>query len=61
MMLFKHFELSIYQKMTELCKTPAWAVLLVHRSMSNAPSYNVCSKIKENTNIVNCFWSYSDS
>ena len=40
-MLFKHFELSIYRNLTELCTTPAWAVLLVQRSMSNAPSYNV--------------------
>ena len=40
-MLFKRFELSIYRNLTELCTTPAWAVLLVQRSMSNAPSYNV--------------------
>ena len=40
-MLLKRFELSIYRKLPELCTTPAWAVLLVHRSMSNAPSYNV--------------------
>ena len=40
-MLFKRFELSTYRNLTELCTTPAWAVLLVHRSMSNAPSYNV--------------------
>ena len=41
-MLFKRFELSIYRNLTELCSAPAWAVLLVHRSMSNAPSSNVC-------------------
>ena len=40
-MLLKRFELSIYRDLPELCTTPAWAVLLVHRSMSNAPSYNV--------------------
>ena len=42
-MLFKRFELSIYRNLTELCTTPAWAVLLVQHSMSNAPSYNVYS------------------
>ena len=41
MMLFKRFERSIYRNLTELCTTPVWAVLLVQRSMSYVPSYNV--------------------
>ena len=41
MMLFKRFEFSIYRKLTELCTTPAWAVLFVQRSTSDVPSYNV--------------------
>ena len=41
MMLFKRFEFSIYRNQTELCTTPAWAVLSVQRSMSDVPSYNV--------------------
>ena len=40
-MLFKRSELSTFRNLTELCTTPARAVLLVHRAMSNAPSYNV--------------------
>ena len=39
MMLFKRFEFSIFRNLTELCSTPAWAVLLVQRSMSYVPSY----------------------
>ena len=34
-MLFKRFELSIYRNLTELCTTPAWAVLFAaHRTDS---------------------------
>ena len=41
MMFFKRFESSIFRNLTELCTTPAWAVLLVQRSMPYVPSYNV--------------------
>ena len=41
MLLFKGFERSIYRNLKELCTTPVWAVLLVHRSMSNAPSHKL--------------------
>ena len=40
-MIFKCFERSIYRNLKELCTTPAWAVLLVHHSMSNAPSHKL--------------------
>lgn len=42
MVLFKRFEGNIYRNLTELCTTPAWAVLSVQRWNSNTPSYKVC-------------------
>ena len=43
----------MYRNLTELCTTPAWALLLVQRLMSYLSSYNVYNNNNNNNNTNN--------